>query len=55
VFTIAPPPLLQHQRDLVLHAEEDAAEINADDLPFPLQVIGNCPQHAGKQCPLGRR
>jgi hypothetical protein len=35
VFTMAPPPLLEHERDLVFHAEEDATEVDVDD-PVPL-------------------
>jgi hypothetical protein len=41
VFTMAPPPVLEHQRDLVLHAHEHAPEVDRDDpLPFLLGDIG---------------
>ena len=38
VLTIAPPALLEDQRDLVLHAQEHAAEVDVDD-PVPLFLV----------------
>jgi hypothetical protein len=42
VFTMAPPAAFEHERNLVLHAEENAVKIDVDDaIPLLFVVLGD--------------